>query len=493
VRTPVLAFRSTLVTCLGVLAGAAVLAGPAQAGTVTVIPTLNGAGTIGTTSGYGCTLAPAILEPKNTDNQMCLPTSASSSIISIGGVPIFRNGVVALTAIPRTGWQFMEWQACNSVSGATCTSTASIVTDDYTTTPKAIFKEIVPVSLGEKPAVFTADNTPQFGFSTPVTGSGFKCKIDITTLACPGTGSSSLTLASALADGTHTFQVVGVHNTNESIVSASYTFVVDTHAPDTSFNPASGPGEGALQTATSETFQLVSSEPAGARFECSLDGAAFAACDSTVSLTGLAPGQHSFQARTTDRAGNVDPAAVRRTWTIAVPDADGDGFNANIDCNDTVAAVHPGANDAAGNGVDENCDGADASSAGGPSALGATRTPEQVIVTIAFFAAAKKTTTKFTTLQVKNVPFGATVHVTCSGKACAPGLKGKGFTKKNAFGTVSLAKFIKKSLRAGDVITVLVSKPGAINAVKTIKLRPSKKPLIATKCQPPGAKAPVAC
>ena len=38
-----------------------------------------------------------------------------------------------------------------------------------------------------------------------------------------------------------------------------------------------------------------------------------------------------------------------------------------------------------------------------------------------------------------------------------------------------------------------ISKPGAINAVKTIKLRPSKKPLITTKCQPPGAKSPVAC
>ena len=38
-----------------------------------------------------------------------------------------------------------------------------------------------------------------------------------------------------------------------------------------------------------------------------------------------------------------------------------------------------------------------------------------------------------------------------------------------------------------------IGKPGAINAIKTIKLRPSKKPLITTKCQPPGAKSPVAC
>jgi hypothetical protein len=92
-------------------------------------------------------------------------------------------------------------------------------------------------------------------------------------------------------------------------------------------------------------------------------------------------------------------------------------------------------------------------------------------VTVAFFAAAKKTATKFTTLQVKNVPFGATVSVTCKGKGCPSGLKGKGFTKTNAFGTVTLAKFIKKPLKAGNVVTVVVSKPGAINAVKILKVR----------------------
>jgi hypothetical protein len=72
-------------------------------------------------------------------------------------------------------------------------------------------------------------------------------------------------------------------------------------------------------------------------------------------------------------------------------------------------------------------------------------------------------------------------------------LKGKGFTKKNAFGTVSLAKFIKKPLKVNDTITIVVSKPNAINAVKILKVRAAKKPLITTRCQPPGATKPVAC
>jgi hypothetical protein len=40
-------------------------------------------------------------------------------------------------------------------------------------------------------------------------------------------------------------------------------------------------------------------------------------------------------------------------------DADGDGYDFGEDCDDTDAAVHPGALDAPGDGVDQDCDGAD--------------------------------------------------------------------------------------------------------------------------------------
>ena len=83
--------------------------------------------------------------------------------------------------------------------------------------------------------------------------------------------------------------------------------------------------------------------------------------------------------------------------------------------------------------------------------------------------------------------------MTCKGKGCPSGLKGKGFTKKNAFGTVTLAKFIKKPLKVGDAITVVVSKPDAINAVKILKVRAAQEAADHDQCQPPGAKYPVAC
>ena len=67
------------------------------------------------------------------------------------------------------------------------------------------------------------------------------------------------------------------------------------------------------------------------------------------------------------------------------------------------------------------------------------------------------------------------------------------FDERNAFGTLTLARFIKSPLKAGTVLTVTVSKPGAINAVKVLTVRAGKAPLVATKCIPPGARTAVSC
>jgi hypothetical protein len=289
-------------------------------------------------------------------------------------------------------------------------------------------------------------------------------------------------------------KVRATKNTNVSLDEAVASFTVDTKAPLAAFDPSSGPGEGALQAVNTETFKFSSSERG--TFECSLDGAAFKACTSGVRYERLSAGLHRFSVRAVDLAGNVGVAAVR-SWTTAAADDDNDGFNARIDCNDADAAIRPGVLDIPDNGVDENCDGADTVTpppAAPPVVVaGSPTSVEQIIVTVAYFAKAAKKTTKFTTLQVKNVPLGATVTVTCKGRGCPSGLRGKGFVKTNAFGTVTLAKFIKKALRTGNRITVVVSKPGAISAVKVVTVRASKKPLIATRCQPPGAPKPVAC
>ncbi len=60
-----------------------------------------------------------------------------------------------------------------------------------------------------------------------------------------------------------------------------------------------------------------------------------------------------------------DPAKVRETGDPSTEsgswvDGDGDGFTDNVDCDDDDATVNPGVDDTPGDGVDQDCDGADA-------------------------------------------------------------------------------------------------------------------------------------
>ena len=86
----------------------------------------------------------------------------------------------------------------------------------------------------------------------------------------------------------------------------------DTAPPETIID--NGPS-GYVST-NSATFTFHATEP-GSTFQCQLDGNAVAACDSrSVTYSGLADGNHTFQVWATDTAGNADPTPASRTWTI---------------------------------------------------------------------------------------------------------------------------------------------------------------------------------
>lgn len=84
----------------------------------------------------------------------------------------------------------------------------------------------------------------------------------------------------------------------------------DTTPPETTITAAP------VGTVATRSATVSFSSEEGARFECALDGAAFAACVSPVSYSGLADGVHSVTVRAIDAAGNVDASPAQAAWAV---------------------------------------------------------------------------------------------------------------------------------------------------------------------------------
>jgi hypothetical protein len=88
----------------------------------------------------------------------------------------------------------------------------------------------------------------------------------------------------------------------------------DTTAPTVQITQAPG----ASVSSSGAQIRFTANE-AGAIFACKLDAASYSACTSPKLLAGLAPGNHAFSVRATDRSGNVGkPASV--SWRYVPPD-----------------------------------------------------------------------------------------------------------------------------------------------------------------------------
>ncbi len=171
-------------------------------------------------------------------------------------------------------------------------------------------------TIDSGPSGPTSDTTPTFAFSADQGGSTFQCRVDGGAWA----SCSSAHTTASLADGAHTFEVRATDPIgNVDSTPASRGFTVDTAAPQTTID--SGPS-GQTSDAT-PTFAFSSSQP-GSSFECRVDGGAWGSCTSGHTTAALGDGPHTFEVRTIDPAGNVDPTPASRNFTVntVVPEPD---------------------------------------------------------------------------------------------------------------------------------------------------------------------------
>jgi len=160
-------------------------------------------------------------------------------------------------------------------------------------------------------------------------------------------------------------------------------------------------------------------------------------------------------------------------------DCDGDGFPATVDCVDNGPTIHPGSVDVPGNGVDEDCSGADA--------------PVPVLDTsIRFGFDFRKRHTVFTRLSVQPAPAGSTIRVSCAGGGCP--FKTRTRAVAQHVPKLNLLALLKRAkLRPRARLEVQVTKPGTIGRSRVFTIRTSRRPRETDRCLPPGEEKPVAC
>ncbi len=161
-------------------------------------------------------------------------------------------------------------------------------------------------------------------------------------------------------------------------------------------------------------------------------------------------------------------------------DADGDGVQTPTDCNDANPAIRPGAVDVPGDGIDQDCSGADA------------KLPVIARTIAGFWATFAGPYTKFTALTVKPARKGDRVKLTCKGPGCRA--KGRTVKVKKDKRSISMLKHLKGSrLRKGAVVRLRVTRPGTIGRVNTWTIRAPKAPKLVRRCVVPGKKKPQRC
>ena len=163
-------------------------------------------------------------------------------------------------------------------------------------------------TITAKPPPFTNSDAATFAFTNETDPIEFRCRLDT---GAEETCDSGKTYT-GLSEGGHTFTVYGRRpgGGGDPGAAQSYSWTVDLTPPDTILD--SGPPAATKDAGVSFVFH----SEANAVFECSLNGAPFAACTSPRTFTGLGDGTRNFKIRAKDQAGNTDISPVDVTWSV---------------------------------------------------------------------------------------------------------------------------------------------------------------------------------
>ena len=201
-------------------------------------------------------------------------------------------------------------------------------------------------TIDDAPAEFAASTSATFAFSSNAPNATFTCSIDSET-PVPCTSPYTRTLN----DGTHSFSVRAVDRAGNSDDSpAEHVWTIDTAVPNTTM--LSGPP--AADNSTMVIFEFESNER-NVTFECALDSASYAACESGAEVGPIGDGAHSFTVRARDRAGNVDASPAIHTWVVDTSTPDTQMLSGPMGATGSASATFTFVSPDAGAGASYEC------------------------------------------------------------------------------------------------------------------------------------------
>lgn len=252
-----------------------------------------------------------------------------------------------------------EPEQCEGVVCAPGTA-PPVLPPDITAPDTQVLTQPANGSSSLSPQVFTFTGTDNIA---PATALRFECRLDAPPDPPPPVPEpgeppqppdvdnwvecSSPQIYPFLLSGEHVFEVRAIDPyDNVDLTPAKVTWTVvpappgdDDLAPNTTI--ATAPEDPSTDTTATFTFRGSDNATPGPflTYECRLDGGAWAACTSPAEYPGLSLGEHTFEVRATDVAGNTDATPAVHTWEIVTPPDDTTDPDTTIDSGPDVTTV----------------------------------------------------------------------------------------------------------------------------------------------------------